>query len=170
MTVLLRWQGRLWTCACGYIWLWSGNINSADNSQHFFDPYSFTHVLHGFMFIGIVYLLWPRLAEDWKIAIALSAEALWEVIENSTYVINRYRTETISIGYLGDTVLNSFGDILACALGVVVARKLGVTKTLIITAIVEITLLIVIRDSLLLNIIMLIFPIDAVRIWQRGIS
>src|SRR4030095_14600009 len=93
MTVLLRWQGRIWTCACGYIRLWSGNINTADHSQHLFDPYSFTHVLHGFMFIGIVYLLWPRLTENWKLAIALSGEALWEVIENSAYIINRYRSE-----------------------------------------------------------------------------
>jgi len=168
MALLLRFQGRLWVCACGYIRLWSGNINSADNSQHLFDPYSFTHVLHGFMFLALVHLLWPRLPEVWKLVSALSLEALWEVIENSTFVIQRYRAETISIGYTGDTILNSFGDILACALGAIVARKIGVVKTLVLAGLIEVTLLILIRDSLLLNILMLIYPIDALKTWQAG--
>lgn len=168
MALQLRLQGRLWVCACGYIRVWAGNINSADNSQHLFDPYSFTHVLHGFMFIGLIHLLWPRLSEARKMVGALSVEALWEVIENSTFIIQRYRAETISIGYTGDTILNSFGDILACALGAVVARKIGIVKTLVLAAVIEVTLLISIRDSLLLNIIMLIYPIDALKSWQAG--
>jgi hypothetical protein len=168
MVVQLRLQGRLWTCACGYIRAWSGDINSADNSQHFFDPYTFTHLLHGFMFIALVHLLWPRMPEVWKIVSALSVEALWEVIENSAFVIERYRAETIAIGYTGDTILNSFGDILACGLGVVVARKLGVARTLVLAGLLEVVLLIFIRDGLLLNIIMLIYPIEALKVWQAG--
>jgi len=168
MTVFLRLQGRIWTCACGYILFWSGDIHSADNSQHLFDPYTFTHVIHGFWFMGMAHLLWPRLTESWKASIALSAEALWEVIENSTIVIERYRSETISIGYTGDTILNSFGDVVACVVGAVVARKLGLVRTLILTAIIEVLLLLTIRDSLLLNIIMLFFPMDAIRAWQAG--
>lgn len=168
MAVQLRLQGRFWICACGYVLAWSGNINSADNSQHLFDPYSFTHVLHGFMFIGLVHLLWPRLAEAWKIVGVLTVEALWEVIENSAFIINRYRAATISIGYTGDTILNSFGDILACTLGALVARKLGVVKTLVLAGVIEAILLISIRDSLLLNIIMLIHPIEAIKVWQAG--
>jgi hypothetical protein len=168
MTLQLRRQGRLWTCACGYVKAWAGDINSAENSQQFFDPYSFTHVIHGFMFIALVHLIWPRLPEVWKIVSALSLEAVWEVIENAPYIIQRYRTETISIGYTGDTILNSFGDILACALGAVVARKIGVVKTLVLTGAIEATLLILFRDSLLLNIIMLIYPIEALKVWQAG--
>ena len=168
MALQLRLQGRLWICACGYVRLWFGDINAAGNSQHLFDPYSFTHVLHGFMFIAVVHLLWPHLSEAWKVAGALSFEALWEVIENSTYVIQRYRTGTISIGYTGDTILNSFGDILACALGTIVARKIGVVKTLVLAGAIEAILLLTIRDSLLLNIIMLIYPIEALKVWQAG--
>src|ERR1043165_7768919 len=142
MALLLRLQRRLWTCACGYVLMWSGNINSADNSQHLFDPYSFTHVIHGFIFIGLVHLVLPRVPEVWKIVSALSVEALWEVIENSTFIINRYRAETISIGYTGDTILNSFGDILACALGAAVARRIGVVKTLVLAGVIETVLLV----------------------------
>jgi hypothetical protein len=168
MTLQLRVQGRLWICACGSVKAWAGDIHSADNSQQLFDPYTFTHVIHGFMFIALVHLLGPRLPEVWKFVSALSLEAVWEVIENATFIINRYRADTISIGYTGDTVLNTFGDILACALGAVVARRLGVVKTLVLTGMIEATLLILVRDSLLLNIIMLIYPIDALRVWQAG--
>src|SRR5262245_41027829 len=103
MIAALRLQGRLWTCACGYVRFWSGNINSSDNSQQLFDPYTFTHIIHGFIFIGVVYLLWPHLPAMWKFTVALSAEMLWEAIENSTVIIERYRSETVSIGYVGDT-------------------------------------------------------------------
>jgi hypothetical protein len=168
MTVQLRLQGRLWRCACGYIAVWAGNINSAEASQQIFDPYSFTHVLHGFMFFGAVHLLWPHLDAVWKMVAALSVEALWEVVENTSFIIERYRSETVSIGYTGDTILNSFGDIAACALGAVVARQLGVVKTLVVAAAIETALLITVRDSLLLNIIMLFYPIDALRVWQAG--
>jgi len=166
--VALRLQGRLWICACGYVLPWSGDVNSADNSQHLFDPYSFTHVIHGFLFIGLVQLLWPRLSWSWKLVAALSAEALWEVIENTSFVIERYRAETISLGYTGDTVLNSFGDILVCGLGALLARRIGLVKTIVLAVIIELTLLLTIRDSLLVNIIMLIHPVDAIRAWQAG--
>jgi hypothetical protein len=162
----LRLQGRLWVCSCGYVALWCGDINSSGNSQHLFDPYTFTHVIHGFLFLGFVYLVGPRLSSSWKIALALALEALWEVIENSTYVIERYRAQTISLGYTGDTIVNSLGDLIACAVGAVVARWLGVTKTILLTVAIEVLLLIAVRDNLLLNIIMLIFPSDAIRQWQ----
>jgi hypothetical protein len=168
MAILLRLQGRLWTCACGYVWLWSGNINSADNSQHVFDPYSFTHILHGFLFIGIVYLLWPKLPNIWKFVVVISTEAVWEIVENSSFVIQRYRAATISIGYVGDTILNSFGDVVACTLGALIARQLGLKKTVVIAVSIEVLLLLTIRDSLLLNIVMLLHPIEAIRIWQSA--
>jgi hypothetical protein len=168
MALQLRLQGRLWMCACGYVMLWAGDIYSADNSQHIFDPYTLTHVIHGFMFIALVHLLLPALSETWKLVGALTLEALWEVIENSAVVIERYRAGTIAIGYTGDTILNSFGDILACVVGAVVARKLGVVKTLLLAGILEVVLLVFVRDSLLLNIIMLIYPLESLRSWQGG--
>src|SRR5262245_4721566 len=105
MTVAMRIQGRLWTCSCGYVHVWSGDINSADNSQQFLDPYTWTHVIHGFMFVGIMHLFWPLLSETWKFVGALSLEALGEAIENTNYIINLYRAETIALGYTGDTIL-----------------------------------------------------------------
>jgi hypothetical protein len=166
--ITLRVQGRFWICPCGFVAFWSGAINGAGNSQHLFDPYTFTHVLHGFLFIGLVQLLWPRAAESSKIVAALSLEALWEIIENSTYIIERYRSDTVSLGYMGDSMVNSFGDLIACLVGALIARKLGVAKTILLTIAIEIALLIAVRDNLTLNIIMLLFPSDAIRAWQLG--
>src|ERR687893_2756136 len=112
--LLLQSQGRLWWCSCDYLLLWSGDPWSSDNSQHLFDPYSFTHVLHGFVLCGLLAWLLPRVRPDWRLALAVSIEALWEVFENSAFVINRYRESTPALGYTGDTIVNSFGDIVAC--------------------------------------------------------
>ena len=168
MVVVLRIQGRLWTCSCGYVLAWTGNTNSADNSQQVFDPYTFTHILHGFVFIAAVHLFAPRISETWKLVAALSLEALWEVIENTNYIIQRYRSETVSLGYVGDTVLNSFGDILACALGAIVARRLGLVRTIVLALVIEGILLVTVRDNLILNIVMLFYPIEAIKNWQLG--
>jgi hypothetical protein len=164
----LRFQGRVWFCTCGAIRLWAGDINSAENSQQLFDPYSLTHVLHGFMFFGIAAVAAARVSQSWRFSLALSAEALWEIVENSSVVIERYRTETISLGYTGDSIFNSSGDLLACAAGALLARRLGVKWALAIAVAVELGLVIWIRDSLLLNIVMLVFPLPAIKAWQAG--
>ncbi len=168
--LLLRLQGRLWICACGHVQLWSGNICSSDNSQHLFDPFSFTHVLHGFLFFWLVALLvkfvMKSLRPAWQLVLAVSIEAVWEVFENTEFIIDRYRSETAALGYNGDTVINSSGDILCCLVGFVVARRLGWQRGLILFVVVELILIFWIKDSLLLEILMLIRPIDAVRAWQ----
>lgn len=161
-------QGRLWWCACGYFWLWSGDAWSADNSQHLFDPYTFTHVLHGIVLYWLLAWGLPRVSPPWRLWLAVSMEALWEVFENSTFIIERYRTATISLGYQGDTIVNSLGDILVCGIGYVLARRLGFRNSLALFVAIEVVLLIWIRDSLLLNIVMLIHPIDAIKAWQLG--
>jgi hypothetical protein len=166
--VQLRRQGRLWWCACGRVLVWSGDAWSADNSQHLFDPYSFTHVLHGFVFCGLLAWLLPRVPWVWRLTLAVSVEAVWEVFENSATVINRYREATLALGYTGDTIINSCGDILACGLGFLLARRLGWRRTLLIFLLTEIVLLIWIRDSLLLEILMLLYPIDAIKAWQMS--
>ena len=164
--LLLRLEGRLWLCACGSIQLWSGQICSANNSQHFLDPYSFTHVLHGFLFFWLIAWLLSRLRASWQLALALAVEAAWEVFENTNFIIDRYRSETAALGYNGDTVVNSFGDILCCLIGFIVARRLGLRRSLVVFAVLELVLIVWIKDSLLLEILMLVVPIDAVRAWQ----
>ena len=165
---VLRWQGRLWLCSCGSFRPWLGDAWGSETSQQLFDPYSFTHVLHGFAFAGLLALLLPRANWRWRVALAVAAEALWEVFENSEFVINRYREATAALGYNGDTVVNSLGDVIACAAGVLLARRLGALKTLLVFALTEAVLLFWIRDSLLLNIILLVYPSETLKAWQAG--
>ncbi len=166
MIVLLRVQGRLFLCACGYFDVWTSDTCSSNNSQQLFDPYSFTHVLHGFLFFWLIALLFRRLSAAWQFWLALMLESAWEVFENTSFVINKYRTETAALGYTGDTVVNSLGD-LACALvGFLVARQLGVRRSLIVFLLVEVVLILWIHDSLLLQILMLVRPVEAIKLWQ----
>jgi len=135
------------------------------------DPYSFTHFLHGFMLAGSLLLLFRfvvkrNVSTSWRLVIALVLEALWEILENTNAVIDRYREATAALGYQGDTVVNSLGDMLCCGLGLLIARKLGWLRSLPIFIVTEIVLLFWIRDSLILEIIMLIYPIDAIKGWQ----
>ena len=164
--ILLHLEGRLWICACGSIRLWSGQVGSANNSQHFLDPYSLTHVLHGFLFFWLIFWLARRLSSGWQMALAVIVEACWEVFENTNFIIDRYRTATAALGYNGDTVVNSFGDIFCCLIGFLIARRLGLRRSLVVFAVLEVVLIIWIKDSLLLEILTLIIPIDAVRAWQ----
>lgn len=165
---LLRSQGRLWLCSCGYVLPWSSDPWSSDNSQHLLDPYSFTHVLHGFLLCGLLALIVPKLSAVWQLWLAVSVEAVWEVVENSEFVIRRYREETAALDYHGDTLVNSLSDILVCGLGFVVARYFGFRRTLVLFVLTEVTLAFWIRDNLILNILMLIYPIDAVKEWQAA--
>lgn len=164
----LRWQGRLWLCSCGHFRPWLGDAWSSETSQQLFDPYSFTHVLHGFALAGLLALVLPRANWRWRVALAVAAEALWEVFENTEFVINRYREATAALGYNGDTVVNSLGDVIACAAGVLLARRLGLLRTLLVFALTEAVLLFWIRDSLLLNILLLVYPSEKLRAWQAG--
>jgi hypothetical protein len=164
----LRRQGRLWVCDCGRVTAWVSDAWSSDTSQHLFDPYSFTHVLHGFAFCGLLALVLPRAGWRPRLLLAVAAEALWEVIENTDFVINRYREATAALGYNGDTVINSLGDIIACAAGFLLARKLGALRTVLVFLLTEAALLFWIRDSLLLNILLLVYPSEKLRAWQAG--
>lgn len=170
MVALLYLQDRLWWCKLGdyavyVIEAW----NSSHTSQHFLDPYTFTHVLHGVLFFWLTGLLFPKLSAAWQFFIAVFAEAAWEVLENTNYTIEKYRENTASLDYFGDSILNSVGDLAACALGFWIAIKLGWWKSLIFFLLVEIVLLLWIRDGLLLNILMLIYPLDSVKNWQMNL-
>jgi hypothetical protein len=139
------------------------------NSQHLLDPYTFTHILHGVLLYAVLWLLLSnRMAASWRFVLALGLECAWEVFENTPMVIDKYRTETISLGYYGDSISNSVGDILACAVGYSLAMTLPVWISTVGFVAVELFLLWWIRDSLLLNILMLVWPVEAVKSWQEG--
>ncbi len=161
--ILLHLEGRLWICSCGRLQVWAGKVCSSDNSQHFLDPYSFTHILHGLLFFWLIAWLAPRLKSHWQLTLAIAVEALWEVFENTDFVIDRYRSATAALGYNGDTVVNSFGDILCCIVGFIIAQRLGLRRSLIVFAALELVLIVWIRDSLALEILMLVFPIDVIK-------
>lgn len=167
--VLLLWlQGRVWWCQQGDLVPWSWTVNSPHNSQHVIDAYSFTHILHGILEFWLIGLVFRRVPLAWRFLIAIFIEASWEVVENTEYVINRYREATISLDYFGDSIINSLADIACCALGFTIAYKLRFWKSLALFVATEIILILTIRDSLIINLIMLIYPLDAIKAWQIG--
>ena len=159
-------EGRMLFCACGKFRFWVGDTCSSSNSQQLFDPYSFTHVLHGFLLFWLVALLFRKLAPSWQLVLALALEAAWEVFENTKFVIERYRAETAALGYQGDTVVNSLGDLTCAFVGFVVARKLGLRWSIVAFLLLELVLVLWIRDGLLLQLLMLIHPVEAIKLWQ----
>jgi hypothetical protein len=148
--------------------VWSADINSAENSQQLFDPYTFTHVSHGVAFYGVTRLALGPQAVMLRALVATAAEAAWEVYENTDTVINRYRAATIALGYYGDSVINSIFDVLACAVGFALAWKLPPRVAVGGVIVLEIALALTIRDNLTLNIVMLLHPVQAIRRWQLG--
>ena len=166
MIVLLRMQGRLFLCACGQFDIWTSETCSANNSQQLLDPYSLTHVVHGFLFFYLVVLVFSRLTRSWQFLLTLALEAAWEVFENSSFVIDRYRTATAALGYQGDTVVNSVGDLFCAVIGFLIAQQIGVRRSLILFALLELILILWIRDSFLLQLLMLVRPVEAIKAWQ----
>lgn len=167
--VLLLLQGRVWWCQAGDMVPWSWNIWSTHNSQHIIDPYSFTHVLHGVLEFWLIGLVFPRVPLAWRFFMAIFIESSWEVAENTSYVIQRYREETMSLDYFGDSIINSLADIVCCGLGFFIAYKLRFWKSLALFIATEVILILTIRDSLIINIIMLTWPIEALKNWQVGL-
>lgn len=161
-------MGRLPWCECGYVKLWHGVVKSSENSQHVFDWYTFTHLLHGFGFYFLLFVAARRHTLLDRFVAATAAEAAWEVFENTPFVIERYRAETISLDYYGDTIVNALGDILASAAGFVFAASAPVWSTLVALLAIEAGLALAIRDNLTLNVLMLVWPLDAVKQWQSG--
>jgi hypothetical protein len=167
---ILLMMGRTPICTCGTIELWHGTVKDSGNSQHLTDWYTPSHVIHGFLFYGgawLIGLLRGR-AVPFGVALllAIGLEAAWEIAENSSTVIDRYRATTIALDYYGDSVINSMSDIVAMIAGFVLARIWPVWLTVLLAAIMEAFVGFWIRDNLILNVIMLIHPIDAINRWQ----
>jgi len=170
VVVLLRAEGRMFICTCGHFAIWTSDTCSSNTSQQLLDPYSFTHVLHGFLFFWLIALLFRRMNSSWQICLALLLEGAWELFENTRFVIDKYRTETAALGYTGDTIVNSLGDLMCALVGFTIARQLGLRRSLIVFVLVEVVLIVWIRDSLLLQILMLVRPVEAIKLWQMCVQ
>jgi len=165
----LLWVGREPICKCGYVKLWHGETMSSENSQHIADWYTPSHLLHGLVFYGALWLLARRLGFGWRLLIATVIEAGWEIVENSDAIIERYRSVTISLDYFGDSVINSVSDILTMIVGFWLASRLPVWASVALVIGFEALTTWLIRDGLTLNVLMLLYPLDAVRAWQAGV-
>ena len=160
--------GRIWICECGAIKLWEGGVNTPGNSQHLADWYTPSHIIHGFLFYWFSWLLVRRWPVGFRLGLATAVEAGWEVLENSPTVIERYRTATMALNYFGDSILNSAMDTVWMAAGFLAALRLPVWLTVSLAIVFELLTAYVIRDNLTLNVIMLVWPVDAIRAWQGG--
>lgn len=170
LAAVLLAMGRVPICTCGRVDLWTSAVSSADNSQHLMDWYTPSHVIHGMLFYGALWLVARRLPVATRGLIAMLIEAAWEIAENSPFVIDRYREGTIALGYTGDSVINSVSDLAFMVVGFILAARLPVWLTVALAVAAELFVGAMIRDNLTLNVVMLLWPIDAIREWQSAVG
>jgi len=170
-TAIVLWlMNRVVYCTCGYIKLWQSNSWSSENSQHLLDWYTLSHVIHGFIFYWLLQRFVPKWSIGTKMLMALMIEIVWEIWENTEFVISRYREVTASLHYDGDSIVNSVSDILACLVGFWLARTLPWWQAMLVVIIMEIGAALIIRDNLTLNVLMLIYPWQLIKNWQLELA
>lgn len=167
--ILLLSMGHTLICKCGYVLAWNGVLGTDQNSQHLTDWWTASHIIHGFLFYWFLWLVARKLPIGWRFAMATAIEAFWEILENTPLIMDRYRTATISLDYFGDSVINSLSDIVAMMIGFALARTVPVWASVAIVIGLETTTMILIRDGLILNIAMLVWPMQAILDWQNAL-
>jgi len=168
LVITLVVMGQPWWCKCGSWNPISLDTWSMHNSQHVFDAYTLSHVLHGFVFFGLLALASKWLSVGWRFVVAIAIETGWEILENTPLIIDRYREATASLDYFGDSVINSTSDLWSAAAGFYVASKVPWWVTALLFVGIELVMLAWIRDNLTLNVLMLLYPIEAIKTWQSG--
>jgi hypothetical protein len=166
--LVLHLMGRVWICSCGTVRFWVGDIWSPELSQQLFDWYTFSHIVHGILFYGLLRLVLPRAPVLARLAIAVGLEVSWEIAENSPWVIEAYRQQALAAGYTGDSILNSLSDTVAMMTGFALARWLPWKATVALALALEIVVGALVRDNLTLNILNFVHRFPAIEAWQKG--
>ncbi len=160
--------GQPFFAASGRLLLWVGDPFSPDTSQQFSDWYSFSHIIHGFIFYGLLRLVAPRLPLGARLLLAMGLEISWEIAENTPFVIEAYRKQALAVGYVGDSIFNSVSDTVMMVLGFFFASRAPALVTVVLAIALELFTGYMIRDNLTLNILNFVAPMDAVHAWQAG--
>jgi len=166
--IVLLFLGQPWICECKYIKFWEGDISSSGSSQHIADWYTFSHIIHGLVFYGILWFLFPKMPVKYRFLFALGIEVSWELFENTPFIINAYRQQALAQGYIGDSILNSVFDTLFTLLGFGFAMLMPVWTSFVFVIAIEVFVAYSIHDNLTLNIINFIYQFEFIRLWQTG--